>query len=188
MRTPPEHRPSKELKNSATSIKEGIAIRNAGIVLLNDYIVMLFERLNLIQEKHFISLQDQKKAVQYLQYLVTGLTETNEDFLSLNKVLCGLSITENIPDKIEISAENKLLIDGLIKAVVSHWSVIGDCSIDGFRGNWLVRDGILKELEDRWELVVDKRAYDILINKSPFAFSIIKYHWMSKPLHVNWPY
>ena len=48
MGTPSDHGPSKELKNRATPIKEGIAVRNAGIVLLNDYISILFKRLNLI--------------------------------------------------------------------------------------------------------------------------------------------
>lgn len=188
MGTPPEHRPSKELKNRATPIKEGIPVRNAGIVLLNDYIIMLFKRLNLVKDTQFVSVEDQKKAVQYLQYVVTGISETEEAYLPLNKVLCGLSLTDNVPDAIEISPEDRSLIEGLINAAISYWSVIGDSSIDGFRGNWLVRDGILTEFDEKWELTVDKRAYDILINKSPFAFSIIKYPWMHKPLHVNWPF
>nr|WP_294921910.1 contractile injection system tape measure protein [uncultured Flavobacterium sp.] len=169
-------------------IKEGIAVRNAGIVILNNYIVMLFERLKLVVDNEFTSVENQIRAAQYLQYVVTGLPKTEEAYLPLNKVLCGLSMMHAIPDGIEISEENKILINGLISAAISYWDVIGDCSVDGFRGNWLVRDGILTELEDRWELTVEKRAYDVLINKSPFAFSIIKYPWMSKPLHVNWPY
>jgi hypothetical protein len=188
MGTPSDHGPSKELKNRATPIKEGIAVRNAGIVILNNYIVMLFERLNLVKDSHFVSVEAQKKAVQYLQFVVTGLTETEEIYLPLNKVLCGLPFTDNVPDTIEISEQEKRLIDGLLNAAISYWNAIGNSSIDGFRGNWLVRDGILTDLEERWELTVDKRAYDILLNKSPFAFSIIKYHWMSKPLHVIWPY
>lgn len=61
MGTPPEHIPSKELKNRATSIKEGIPVRTAGIVLLNDYIIMLFKRLNLVKDNQFVSVEDQKK-------------------------------------------------------------------------------------------------------------------------------
>lgn len=175
-------------KKTKVPIKEGIAVRNAGIVILNNYIVMLFERLQLVVDNEFNSVKNQIRAAQYLQYVVTGLTKTEEAYLPLNKVLCGLSMIHAIPDGIEIPEENKILIHGLISAAISYWDVIGDCSVDGFRGNWLVRDGILTELEDRWELTVDKRAYDVLINKSPFAFSIIKYPWMSKPLHVNWPY
>lgn len=188
MGTSSENESSKGLKNLDTPIKQGIAIRNAGIVLLNSYIVMLFERLNLVKDSHFANVENQKKAAQYLQYVVTGLTETEEIYLPLNKILCGLSFTDSVPGKIEISIQDQRLIEGLINAAVSYWAAIGECSINGFRGNWLVRDGILTELHDRWELVVDKRAYDVLINKSPFSFSIIKHPWMNKPLHVTWPY
>jgi len=171
-----------------TNLKQGVAVRNAGIVLLNDYIAMLFARLNLTSENKFISNEHQVRAVQYLQYVITGMQETEEVYLPLNKVLCGLPLTDTVPDFVEISDQEKQLINGLIQAAISHWPDIGDSSIDGFRGNWLVRDGILVELEDKWELTVEKRAYDILINRSPFAFSIMKYHWMDKPLHVIWPY
>lgn len=175
-------------EKSKTNLKQGIEVRNAGIVLLNDYIAMLFERLKLTSENKFISNEYQVRAVQYLQYVITGMQETEEVYLTLNKVLCGLPLTDTVPDFIEITDQEKQLIHGLIQAAISHWPEIGDCSVDGFRGNWLVRDGILVELEDKWELTVDKRAYDILINRSPFAFSIMKYHWMDKPLHVVWPY
>ena len=170
------------------SSKNGIAVNYAGIILLNSFIVMLFERLSLVKDNNFTSIENQKNAVLYLQYVVTGVSETEESYLALNKILCGLSVTDSVPAIIEISQENKILIVGLVKAAVSYWSAIGDCSVEGFRGNWLVRDGMLTELEDKWELTVDKRAYDLLINKSPFAFSIIKYPWMHKPLHVIWPY
>lgn len=72
--------------------------------------------------------------------------------------------------------------------MISYWPAIGNTSVNGFRGNWLVRDGLLTELEDKWELTVEKRAYDVLIHQSPFSFSIIKLPWMEKPLHVTWPY
>lgn len=175
-------------KSPKMPLKQGVAVRNAGIVLLNDYIAILFNRLNLLVENQFINNEHQVKAVQYLQYVITGMQETEEVYLPLNKVLCGLPLTDTVPDFIEISNDEKQLINGLIQAAISHWPDIGDCSTDGFRGNWLVRDGILVEQEDKWELTVDKRAYDVLINRSPFAFSIIKYHWMDKPLHVMWPY
>jgi len=181
-----EHNKTKE--NPKNSPKQGIPVRNAGIVLLNDYIAMLFERLSLTSERKFISNEHQVRAVQYLQYLITGMQETEEVYLPLNKVLCGLPLADTVPDFIDITDQEKQLIKGLIQAAISHWPEIGDCSVDGFRGNWLVRDGILVELEDKWELTVERRAYDILINRSPFAFSIMKYHWMDKPLHVIWPY
>ena len=165
-----------------------ITVKNAGIVLLNNYIEMLIDRLDLLEKKQFKDSSSQLNAVHYLQYVVTGLTKTEETSLPLNKVLCGLPITTPVIENITITEDQKNLINGLISAAISHWPNVGDTSILGFRGNWLVRDGILIEKEERWELTVEKRVYDLLIHKSPFSFSIIKYPWMQKPLHVIWPY
>lgn len=167
---------------------EAIAIRNAGLVLLSNFIEPLFERLQLQSDNQFTSADNQSKAVRYLQFLATGLSNTEESFLNLNKVLCGLPVTHSIPNDITISDDEKKLIYSLINAVISNWYSIKNSSVESFRDNWLIRNGLLQELEDRWELTVDKRVYDILINRCPFSFSIIKYPWMEKPLHVIWPY
>ncbi len=169
-------------------MEDQIHINNAGVVLINSYLPMLFQRLELTTNNQFNSKKDQLKAVHYIQYLVTGMTNTEEHYLILNKILCWLSITEPVPNGIEITEDEKELMNGLLEAAIGHWPVIGDSSVEGFRGNWLVRNGILREESDRWELNVEKRSYDILINQAPFSFSIIKFPWMEKPLHVNWPY
>jgi len=179
---------SKNKQYPAVNIKNGIAVHNAGCVLISTYFTMLFERLGIMADHSFLSEDDRQKAVHYLQYVVTGLSSTEELYLPLNKVLCGIPVSEPIIDGITVSEEDVELVDGLINAVIAYWPAIGNCSVDGFRGNWLVRDGLLTEYEDKWELVVEKRAYDLLIHKSPFSFSIIKYPWMDKPLHVTWPY
>jgi len=166
----------------------GIPVKNAGIVLLSNYIPMLFERLGIVRENEFPDALSQLDAVHYLQYVATGLRHTEEALLPLNKVLCGLPLAAPVMESIEISDENQALINGLIEAAISHWPSVGDTSVDGFRGNWLVRDGLLLEKDDRWELTVEKRSYDLLIHKSPFSISIIKHPWMDKPLHVIWPY
>jgi hypothetical protein len=186
-----QHKPLKNKSMENTSSKllaQGVAVPNAGLVLLNNYFLMLMERLGIVSDKAFKTEEDQLNAVHYFQYIVTGLTETEESLLTLNKVLSGLSPNTPVKEGLEISEKNKQLIDGLIQAAIGYWSSIGDTSINGFRGNWLVRDGILRETEERWELTVEKRAYDILLMKSPFSFSIIKLPWMQKPLHVTWPY
>ncbi len=183
---------SKENLNIETemsnTIKEVIPIENAGIVLLGNYFLMLFERLDLLKDGDFADEKSKIKAIQILHFLSSGSVDSEESMLSLNKVICGSPINNAVPDHLDISQNEKELMEGLLKAVIGHWSAIGDTSIDGFRGNWIVRNGMLTEMEDRWELTIEKRAYDLLIGQSPFSFAIIKYGWMDKPIHVNWPY
>lgn len=173
------------MKNVNTN--EYISVKNAGMVLLNNYIPMLFERIGLTKEKAFINDTARTDAPHYLQFLVTGFGETEDNLLAINKVLCGIQLSETLLPGIDINEGQQQLIEGLMQAVIGHWPEIGNTSIEGFRGNWLIREGLLREFEERWELTVKKRAYDLLISRSPFSFSIIKYPWMPKPLHVNWP-
>lgn len=174
--------------NKESIPEEGVTIHNAGLVILQSYFPILFDRLGIVERREFISYEKQLEAVHYLQYIVTGQTKTEEHFLVLNKILCGLDVTTPIKGGIEITSEEEQLIDGMIQSVISIWSAIGSSTVNGFRGNWLVREGILRETEDRWELIVEKRPYDVLMMQYPLSFSIIKMPWMSKPIHVTCPY
>ncbi|SEB37452.1 hypothetical protein SAMN04489761_0255 [Tenacibaculum sp. MAR_2009_124] len=179
-----------EYKNELTKTipPEGIPVKNAGMVLINSYFSMLLKRLNLTKDSNFVSEEAQQKAVHYLQYVATGMVNTEEHDLPLNKIFCGIQLHHPIIAGIDISEEETQLINGLIHSCINYWSAIGSCSVNGFRGNWLVRDGLLMEEKERWQLTVEHRPYDVLMLKSPFSFSIIKLPWMKKPLHVTWPF
>jgi hypothetical protein len=146
----------------------------------------LFTRLGLVADKRFVSQEAQRRAVHCLQFLVTGQTETPEQFLLLNKLLCGLAWHAPVEPGIEMSADDRGLCVSLLESVIGHWSEIGKSSVDGFRGNWLVRDGSLSEGGERWNLVVERRAYDVLLARSPFAYSVINLPWMDKAVYVTW--
>lgn len=168
--------------------KAGVTIYNAGLVLINSYMLLLFDRLGLTASNQFISEAAKLEAIHSLQYIVTGKERADESLLPLNKVLCGVDMAEPVPAEIAITGNAKGTIEGLIKALIGYWPAIGQTSIGGFRGNWLVRKGVLTEGEEKWELNIEKRSYDLLLAKSPFSFSIIKFPWMKKPVHVNWAY
>lgn len=166
-------------------------VKNAGLVLVSSYIQLLFKRLGIIESLGNAAKANEaaaSDAVHYLQYIANGLCTTEEHLLALNKLLCGIPLHQPVYSEIEIPEGHKTLVNEMLLAIIGYWPAIGACSVEGFRGNWLVRDGLLTEKDDRWELTIEKRAYDLLLNKSPFSFSIIKYPWMPKPLHVNWPY
>ena len=151
---------------------DAVPIRNAGLVLLNSFLPMFFERLGLCKGTGFISNEAQQKAIHYLVYVYSGLTSAQEDDLVLNKILCGLPIDRPAGESFMLSQYEIELIDGMLKAVIGYWPAIGVCSINAFRGNWLIRSGLLREMDDKWELTVEKRAYDLLIHKSPFSLDV----------------
>lgn len=163
------------------------SISNAGMVLLSSYFTVLLENLNLVKNNTFITDKARLNSISCLQYLVSGTTETNQSHLALSKILVGLSPNTNIDATININQNQKQLIDDLIQSAIDYWPAIGKSSINGFRGNWLMRNGILRETEDIWELFIEKRSYDLLLERCPFSFSNVKLPWMVKPLQVTWP-
>ena len=164
----------------------GVYVKNAGLVLLRPYFPMLFERLGLTKENMFINKDTQIKAVHYLQFLINGQSHTEEHHLVLNKVLCGLELTTPISGGIDISAEEVTLIEGLLEAVIDHWSALRGTTTEGFRESFLIREGKLTENESTLELKVEQKAYDMLLDQLPYSYSPIKLPWMNKQLDVIW--
>lgn len=163
-----------------------IPVNNAGVVILQGFIKPLFAKQNLLNGEQFVDEQAQRDAVHFIQYLITGCGYTQEQHLVLNKLLCGLAIDEPIEAGVDMSAAQIATCEGLLKAAIKYWPAIGDCSLAALRGNWLVRSGVLHHSEEQWELTVEKRPYDVLLEQAPFSYSIINFTWMEKPLYVNY--
>ncbi|GAB3460705.1 hypothetical protein GCM10027321_20460 [Massilia terrae] len=167
---------------------EGVVVDNAGLVLLQGWYPMLFDRLGLVESHGFASDAARWRAVHALQFVASGREDAPEFALPLNKVLCGLALDAEPEDTGPMSEHDRTLCKDMITAAADRWPAIRNSSVDGFRGNWLARPGVLGEMDGRWKLTVERRAYDILIGVSPFTFSIVRYPWMARPLDVTWPY
>jgi hypothetical protein len=171
-----------------------VRVENAGIVLASSFIPALFEKLGLIRNNQFLDQESNKRAVMLLSYLGTGVSNFDNRFQSylLNKILSGLDVDvdedEEFGTSLEPSEEEKNLINGLIGAMISQWPIIGDSGVTAFRRNWFVRSGILYETDNSWELVIERRPYDILLSNNPYSNSIVNYPWMKKPLYIRWNY
>ncbi|MBK9423042.1 MAG: hypothetical protein IPN54_02645 [Bacteroidetes bacterium] len=169
-------------------ITNGISINNGGIVLINNYMKELFNRLGLLKDDQFVSNLHQQKGIIALHYFVSGTdTIIMQNDILINKILCGFLVDEYLDFECNLDDNDKSIIDGLISAMISQWNAIKTSTIDGFRGNWLIREGILSKQQDKLSLSIEKKVYDILLNQSPFSFSVIRFPWMSETLYVNWP-
>lgn len=166
---------------------EGIHIESAGLVLLWPYWKLLFERLGLVAENDFVSLESRQRAVHILQYLVTGETQTPETLLMLNKWICDLPFEEPIPYEIELSTEDRELMDGLLLSVNQRWNPLQNSSIGALRQTFLQRQGILRLNADKPQLTVQRKGgIDALLGSLPWSFGVISLPWKSHPLYVEW--
>lgn len=182
----PKPKPKPPLPRSPAD-EERLAVTNAGLVLLNSYLPALFDRLGLMRERRFKSQEASHRAILALHFLACGFTRAEEPHLVLNKILCGLAPPEPVPLAADFAEAEINLMQGLLQAVLRHWPKAGTSSLDGFRGTWLLRDGILGDNDDHWGLTVTRKPWDILLSKSPFSYVVINLPWMKKPAYVTWP-
>ncbi|MBS1532901.1 MAG: hypothetical protein JSU01_21555, partial [Bacteroidetes bacterium] len=166
--------------------KNAIYIANAGLVLLAPFLPVYLVRLGLVQAGKFIDPEKQLRAVHLLQYLVTGSIGYPEHELVLNKILCNLPVEEPLPLDIDITEHELEVSDEMLKAVLNSWEKLKNTSIEGFRASFLRRNGALVYKDEAWNLRVEQRGYDVLLQTLPWTIGMIKTPWMDNFLYVEW--
>jgi hypothetical protein len=168
------------------NLGEGASISNAGMVLCWPFFGRFFAALGLVEQGKFKGQQAEERGVQLLQYLATGLTSFEEWDLSLNKILCGVSLNTPISPILELTVEEDELVRKLINGTIFNWEKMRGTRLETFRETFLIRQGMLYEKDNRWELIVERKAYDVLMDTMNWNISMINLGWMKKRLNVQW--
>lgn len=168
----------------AKSSSEYIAF--AGIVLLHPFLPTLFEQLNLFVARKWLKAENAKKAVHILAYLATGKELVPEHDMVLFKHLCGLEWDAVIAPKLQLSKNEKMEADNLLKAVINHWKVLKDTSIMGLRESFFNRQGKLSRTDKGWQIIVEQNSFDILLSRLPWGIGMIKLPWRRDLIWVSW--
>lgn len=175
-----------EEAESRFSDSDSLTVYNAGLVLLSPYLSRFLENLGLVSERKFRDEASRSRALLILQYLVTGETESPEFMLPLNKILCGVPLSTPVETSLEIREEEIEGAEELLQAVIQNWSALGTISLPGFRQTFLQREGIIRAKDGNWLLHVEKLTHDILIDRIPWSFNIVKLPWMEAIMQVEW--
>jgi hypothetical protein len=165
---------------------ESIYIDNAGLILLWPFLGRYFRRLNLVGAKEFNDEASRMRAILLIQYLVTGKKEAPEYELALNKLLCGATMDMEIDMEIDITEEEINLSNSLLTGAITNWEKLKGTRIGTFRETFLQRNGSLYYMNNRWELKVEKKAYDLLLETLPWGIQMIQMSWMKERLVVLW--
>lgn len=161
-------------------------INNAGLILLHPYLSFFFDALELRKEKQFKDEAAKHRAVQLLGYLAHGEEDIPEYDLVLPKLLCGVLPAEPVKRFLPLTDVEKTEANELLNSVISHWNALGNTSPDGLRGNFLLREGKLEWKEEEWQLYVTQQAYDMLLNRLPWGFSVVGLSWMPWLIKTVW--
>jgi len=166
-----------------------IQVCDAGLVLLQVYLPLYFERCGLTRDGQFVDAAANHRAVRVAHLLASGQWAEDEAVLPLAKVMCGIAVSTPLMAMDDAPTENeRALCHSLLTAVMQYWDKLHGSSVDGLRGNFLMRDGRLTHQGGSWRLEVEKRAYDVLLGTFPLSFEVIKFGWMPEPLYVRWPW
>jgi hypothetical protein len=164
----------------------GLFVTNAGLVILHPFLVRLFENVGYLEERKWVSENQQQRAILLTQYLVTGKQEYPEFDLLLNKLMTGYPLENSLPADILLSDFEIKEAEEALKSVLTHWKVLKNTSIPGLQSTFLQREGKLQYSDGRWLLQIERKTVDILLDKLPWGIGIIKLPWMESRLHVEW--
>jgi hypothetical protein len=174
---------NKNQDNLVAELKEGIYIDNAGAVIFAAFLPALFKQLELENDG---VLQNPDSAAMLIQYCTSGKAIVAEYELVLPKLLCGIDIEFPVNTNTKITTEQMKEADEMLLALIEHWSVLKNTSIDGLRESFLKRSGKLSIENNNWLLQIEQRPYDMLLQQLPWGISMIKLPWMKKLLITEW--
>lgn len=161
-------------------------VANAGLALVAGFLPSYFEHLELLAGAGFRDEAAQRRAVRLLEVLARGLHAVEEHELALNKVLCGMDVAAPLDMSFAPSATDLEAADSLLQAVIGHWPVVGDIAPDQLRGGFLMREGWLTQGQQDWRLRVERRGYDVALERLPWTIGVIALPWLDCKVWVEW--
>jgi hypothetical protein len=168
------------------SEKDKIYIHNAGLVLLHPFFSTYFNRLQMLDKGDFINADMRHRAVHLLQYLAFGTDNSEEHELVLNKLLCNMPVEESVLSGIELTEQEKRVSAELLNAVIAQWDKLKNSSPESLQVSFLQREGVLYKTDDTWNLRVEQRGYDVLLQTLPWGLGMIKTSWMTNFIAIEW--
>jgi len=160
-------------------------IGEAGLVLLTPFLPHLFKQMELLAgEPQCVPLAALGRAVAVLRWIATGSEQAGDPALPL--ILCGSAPDADVP-AVVLTEADRMIAETLTTSLIAYWPAIRGTSPDGLRETFLQRQGQLsRHREDGWQLKVQRRTVDVLVDQAPWGFATILHRWMLQPVQVVW--
>lgn len=173
-------------RESLSDKTDFVLVPGAGVVLLHPFLPRLFEICNWVDKHQFLDGEAQIRAIYALYYLATGEEDGPEFMMMIPKVLCGVPLEFPLEQPFRLTDAEKAACDEMLLQVIKHWTALRKTSPAGLRHTFLGRQGTLLMTEQGWNLEIQRKTEDILLNRLPWGFSLVKFPWMHRLLSVTW--
>ncbi|MFN6944057.1 MAG: contractile injection system tape measure protein [Cytophagaceae bacterium] len=165
---------------------EPVYINNSGMALLHPFLQRYFTHLELMEKRKFVDEEAQIRAAYLLHYIVFKEENPAEHDMLLNKVFCGIELKTPLDRDITLTDKEKELSESLLGGVIQNWGVLKKTSPDNFRVSFLQREGKLFNTGNAYHLKIERRGYDVLIDRLPWGLGMVKLPWMEKFIQIDW--
>ena len=163
-----------------------IGVQDAGLILLHPFLKQFFTTTGIIGKQGILTHENFDLAVQSLHFLATGNENAFEGNLVFEKFLCGVPLKMPIQKQSLLTDLIKNEANELLIEVVRHWPALKNTSADGLRQMFIQRDGKLFQEDDRYKLIVERKAQDVLLESLSWSIAVIKLPWISNLLFTEW--
>lgn len=163
-------------------------IPNAGLALVASFLPRLFKMLGYLAEdlQTFKSKDMQQRAIFVIQNFLSDGISFPESQLVFNKLLTGYPLPESLPLTLALTDEEKKGVDRVRDAILQNWDKMRNTSKEGFRDAFLIRNGKLTRVKNRWHLQVEQKSYDILLTTLPWSYKLIKTTYIPDLIKIEW--
>lgn len=171
--------------NEPLSSSQGIS--NAGLLLLWPLLPQLFSQLSLWEQQQFISDVARWQAVLCLDRLVWGEASPMDERLTLNQLLCGVSLSPPLPPTAPLSLLQQQQIDDWLTAIGQQLAGWQKLSLTDIRQLFLQRAGEISTVGAFPQISVRPEPYDLMLRNWPWPMTLASFPWTEQPLTIVWP-
>lgn len=164
----------------------GIAVQNAGLIVLHPFLKYFFVNTKIADNNGILIKGKLDLAVQSLYFLATGNENVFEGDLVFEKFICGVPLKRPIPKQSLLTDKIKAEVHVLLKEAIKNWAALKNTSPNGLRQMFIQRDGKLIQKENKYKLLVERKAQDILLEKLSWNISMVKLPWKKELIIVEW--
>nr|WP_241391077.1 contractile injection system tape measure protein [Serratia proteamaculans]ULG16489.1 hypothetical protein 1137p_00091 [Serratia proteamaculans] len=161
-------------------------VSNAGLLLLWPLLPQLFSQLTLWADIQFVSDTTRWQAVHCLNRLVWGEANPTEECLTLNQVLCGVSLLTPVPPTVSLSVLQQQQIDDWLTAIGQQLVGWQKLSLADIRQLFLQRAGEISMEGGVPQISVHPEPYDFLLRDWPWPMTLASFPWTEQPLTIVW--
>lgn len=161
-------------------------VRNAGLILLHPFLKTFLIATGIADPSGKIAEKNYDLAVQALHFIATGNESVFEPELVFEKFFCGIPMQFPIIRESLLTDEVKNEALEMLNEVIKQWQALKNTTPTGLRETFLQRNALLQITEKGYNLVFETKTTDILLNRIPWSYSIVKWYLIDKLIYVEW--